>query len=125
MTHAEILAKADAWRGGELPPGEKKAYGAHLKACPACRELLDKWPRVRPREGMTGRVMARLGPGTGRTGWKLGLAPLAAGLAAVLLILAAFWHPERRWLDEDKYFSRFDHGTGLTAVPRYKEGSYE
>ncbi|HVZ80994.1 MAG TPA: zf-HC2 domain-containing protein [bacterium] len=125
MTHSQILAQADAWRRGRLSPAEKKGMESHLKGCPACRELLAKWPEAKPREGFTGRVMARIPvrePEKGLVpGW--GFASLATGLAAVLLVLAAFWHPERKWLEEDKYFSRFDHVPSATVI--WKEGSYE
>lgn len=127
MTHAEILAKAEAWRRGELSPPEKIGIQGHLEACPACRELVEKWPEALPKPGLAGRVMSRLDeardiPARGR-GWAF--APLAAGLAAVFLIVAAFWHPERKWLDEDKYFTRFDHSRPVGKVQDAKEKFYE
>ncbi len=128
MMHAEILAKAEAYRRGELSPEEKNWFSDHLKACSACLELVDKWPLDHlPREGMTGRVMTRLSQERDALAQNRALrfAPLAAGLAGVLLLLAAFWHPERRWLEEDKFFARFDHHGAAGGVKNDKENFYE
>lgn len=127
MTHAEILSNAEDYRQGRLSGPEARAYRGHLESCPACREVVEKWPGLLPRPGFTDRVMARLAqvqdvPARGR-GWVF--APLAAGLAAVLLIVAAFWHPERKWLEEDKYFTRFDHSRPVGMMQAAKEDFYE
>jgi len=127
MTHAETLAKAEDYRQGRLSGPQTKTYRDHLESCPACRELVKKWPEGLPQPGLTGRVMARLSrpldvPASKR-GWVF--VPLTAGLVAVLLVMAAFWHPERKWLEEDKYFARFDHGRTTGMVQAEKEKFYE
>lgn len=127
MTHAEILAKAEAWRRDGLSRPEQSDFMGHLKACPACREMIENWPKAVPMEGLAFRVMARLSTRTDAPirHRSLRIAPLAAGLAAVLLIVAAFWHPERKWLEEDKFFARFDHHGVEKALSNNKENFYE
>ncbi len=127
MTHAEVLAKAEAYRKGGLSPVEKIGFADHLGACAACRELVEKWPHALPREGLAGRVLARLEEGPALPSWnrRVRWALLSGTAAAVLLVAAAFWHPERGWVKKDKFFARFDQGAGAGILRDAKENSYE
>ena len=126
MTHAEILAKSEAYRKGELSPAEITGFTGHLEACAACRELVEKWPQAHPRTGLAGRVLARLEEGPVLPSWnrRARWAFLSGTAAAVLLVAAAFWHPEQDWVKKDKYFARFDQG-GAGILKDMKENSYE
>ncbi len=124
MSHAEILVKAEAYRKGELSPEEKAEFTGHLKTCSACREIVGKWPKALPREGFTQRVMAGLEKETvaRRKEWKLRPALLAGGAVAVMLAISAFWHPERKWVEVDKYFARVDAGPTLAMMIPGRQG---
>ena len=127
MTHAEILAQIQAYQRGELSPPEMAGFQVHLSHCAACRELVGHWPTAQPRPGLTGRVMTRLRepdrPGV-LGGWSLRTAWAGAALALALLV-AAFWHPERKWLNADRSFAFFEPGPRHAALNPFKENRHE
>jgi anti-sigma factor RsiW len=95
--HERCLGMAQAYFSGGLAPAEAAAFTAHRGACPACAQVLARWPHAAAVPDLRGPVLARLGVRPAAPAWW---APLATGLALALL-LAAFWHPERAWLRDD------------------------
>jgi len=68
MTCAKAKRLLDEYRDGELPESRRSACEAHLAACPACRQALDRietlysglhgWEEARASEELTARVTA-------------------------------------------------------------------
>lgn len=126
MDHIEAISQLDARRDGRLEPQAALALQAHLDHCPDCRLLASRWPAAGASPDLRGRVLAelrsapRLSPRPARGSeadraqpWELlpGLwswpawgAPLL-GAAALLLLLTAFWRPERGWVEADAGFA--------------------
>jgi anti-sigma factor RsiW len=110
--HAEILSQCEAYHEGGLEDAARRRFEAHLEACEACRRLVEAWPHAVPAPDLAPAVLAALAPAEPvfftRPGW---LAPIAAALAVGLLV-AAFWRPERTWLNADRGFAALgDLGT--------------
>ncbi len=114
MLHEEILGKAGEFRRGELKAPESAAVRRHLEACADCRALVERWSDAPLPLGFNQRVMSRLPglPARRAIFWRGLLAPLAGTAVAAFLILAAFWHPERSWVNSDKSFAWTDSGRG-------------
>ena len=102
MKHEEFIGFAGEFKQGQIQGAAGAEMQAHLDACADCARLLKAWPDSEPSPWFAPRVMAQVHQsvqsGAGQPGW---LAPLAAGLA-MLMLVAAFWHPERAWLRHDQ-----------------------
>ncbi len=120
MKHEEILGKAEAYRAGKLNRHESADMGEHLASCAACREIIARWPTTSPRSGFTLRVMAHLEEAPSVPDMRPLWAPLAGVLLSMLLVLVAFWHPERDWVRADKSFASFDRGVAQERQVRHE-----
>lgn len=109
MDHLEALTLLDARRDGRLGPASAQALQAHLDACADCSLLASRWPsaaRVAAAPDLRWRVLAALRPAPAPPGWAwpAWTVPLA-GAAGLLLLLTAFWRPERSWAEADRGFA--------------------
>jgi hypothetical protein len=129
MYHEEILSQAGAFREGKLGRAERERVERHLEGCPGCAEIIGKWTGDIPSGGFTGRVMSRLekSPVAPALAWRVLAAPLLGTAAAAVLFVAAFWHPERSWVDADKSFARFERPSHSGLGPSHSPagGRYE
>lgn len=99
--HERCLGDAQAYFSGALAPAAEAAFAAHRNKCPGCTRVLARWPRAVAVPDLAPAVLARLRPVPVAPVWWT---PLAAGLG-LLLLLTAFWHPERAWLRDDRTYS--------------------
>ena len=99
--HERCLGHAQAYFNGGLAPAAAAAFTAHRDGCPACAQVLARWPHAAVVPDLAPAVLARLRPAPAVRAWWT---PLAAGLC-LLLLLTAFWHPERAWLRDDRAYS--------------------
>ena len=126
MRHEEILGNMAAYRAGSLTPSERSALEGHLAVCGLCRELTERWKDEAPSPGFTSRVMLRLNEEKktmiplNRTGWAL----KTGWAVAAALLVAAFWHPEKSWVQADRSFAFFGPTEGLAhSHPLFSEGA--
>ncbi len=111
MLHEEIFGKAGEYRRGELKGAERLTVVLHLESCADCRALVERWRDAPLPPGFNQRVMAHL-PERRVIFWRGLLAPLAGTAVAAFLVIAAFWHPERSWVNADKSFAWNDSTQG-------------
>jgi anti-sigma factor RsiW len=126
--HEEILSQIGEFRRGELPAGEAAAVERHLASCSACRQVAARWKDVPVPAGFAQRVMDRLGASESPVKtpfWRLVVPVLET--AAAVMIVAAFWHPERSWVNSDKSFAYTDRPSQVSSPyrPYPKEMRYE
>jgi len=108
MVHEAILAKVAEYRAGRLGPREKETMERHLEKCRDCRQIVGRWKLAEPPRDFAERVMESVAPVSGgrpaANGW-LRRFPLWGTVAAAALVGAAFWHPEKQWMDLDRSFA--------------------
>ena len=131
MLHEEIIGKFREYRMGALPPRESAEISSHLENCEHCAMLFDRVPEAIPAADFTARVMANLErePAMVFSPWRQGFSQLGFTAAAAALIIAAFWHPERSWVRQDKYFALFNNSgqpaeTGQPVAGEKKERAH-
>lgn len=105
--HEDCLSRAQEYFDGRLEPGPSAIWEAHREACPDCRSILERWPKSVPVPDFRARVLELARPSIPSPepaygarfglGWLL---PLGSAFA-MLLLLSAFWHPERQWVRDD------------------------
>jgi anti-sigma factor RsiW len=105
--HEDCLSRAQDYFDGRLDPGPSALWEAHRAACPDCRAVLERWPKNAAVPDFRGRVLTLTRPcapdlapapeSRRSLGWLL---PLGSALA-MLLLISAFWHPERQWVRDD------------------------
>jgi predicted anti-sigma-YlaC factor YlaD len=101
MDHSEALGLLEELKRGALTPLQAARVQAHLDACPDCRVVALRWPNAAPVPPLDVRVMAQLREENApRRAWV----PSFAAAAALLLVLTAFWRPERAWVRLDEGF---------------------
>ena len=106
MDHSEVLGHLEEMKRGALAPLLAARVQAHLDACPDCRVVAMRWPSKPQALRLDVRVLARLREERApRRGWV----PSFAAAAALLLVLTAFWRPEKTWV-------RLDQGFELSAA---------
>ena len=104
MLHEEILARASEYQERRLSAEETKAVEHHLSECRDCRVLFRRWVVEPPPVSLAVGVMERLPEAR----WG---SPLFRRLsywgtvAAALLVLTAFYRPERHWMESDVFLS--------------------
>lgn len=111
MEHGEALGQLEELKRGALAPLRARQVQAHLEACPDCRWVALRWPAEPLELRLDGRVLAQLRrEAAPRRIW----APSFAMAAALLLLLTAFWRPEKAWVRLDRGYDlgagRFDQG---------------
>ena len=119
MLHEEIIGRLSEYRSGSLGREERTRVRRHLQTCAHCRTLYQGWPDGRPSPGFAGRVMGRLEEGNGLSLRAPGRwwVPLTGTAVAAVLIIAAFWHPERSWLKADRYFGLWNSQQARSNSP--------
>jgi hypothetical protein len=116
MRHEELLGKAGEYLRAELSPPEMSEIARHLKTCAYCRSLVDGWAHAPAPPGFTEGIMTGLAEQPRRAFWAWReMAATLGTVAAAILILVAFWHPERDWVKADKSFASFEHSASLSA----------
>ena len=126
--HEEILSKIGEFKRGDLPADESAAVKRHLVSCSSCRQVASRWKDVPVPPGLAQGIMDRLGKSEPRVVtpfWRL-LVPVLETAAAVMIV-AAFWHPERTWVNSDKSFAYTDRPAQVSQPyqPYPKEMRYE
>jgi hypothetical protein len=126
--HEEILSQIGEFRRGELPADKSDAIERHLASCASCRKVAERWKDVPVPMYFSRRVMNRLGATESPVKtpfWRL-VVPLLETAAAVMVV-AAFWHPERSWVNSDKSFAYTDQPSQVSSPyhPYPKEIRYE
>jgi len=104
MLHEEMIGKFSEYRDGSLGRGDRVRVRRHLQTCLHCRTLYQSWPEGGPPLGFADRVMDRLGKGSSLQAPSRWWVPLTGTAVAAVLVIAAFWHPEKSWLKADHYF---------------------
>jgi len=107
MLHERMLAKAGDYHSGVLPKGERADVERHLATCRDCRVLYGRWVGADPSDAFPEKVMARLGLSMepfSESPWMRRWS-LWGTVAAAVLAGAAFWHPEKQWMESDKSFA--------------------
>jgi hypothetical protein len=126
MLHEEVMSKAGDYHTGILPKAEKSAVDRHLETCRDCRLLYGRWVAVPPPMLFSERVMTRLSLPMGalpEDRWLRRWA-LWGTVAAAVLVGAAFWHPEKQWLESDKSFAWSEHSASVAFhVPASRDAS--
>jgi anti-sigma factor RsiW len=104
MLHEEVLSKAEDYHSGVLPKTERSAVDRHLEMCRDCRLLYERWVLAKAPVHFQEKIMNRLGrplkalpESSGLRRWSLW-----GTVAAAILAGAAFWHPEKQWMESDK-----------------------
>jgi anti-sigma factor RsiW len=107
MLHEETMAKAGDLHSGNLTKGERMEVERHLKTCRDCRLLYGRWVAMQPSDAFPEKVMTRLGlpMENARQSARMRRWSLWGTVAAAVLAGAAFWHPERQWMESDKSFA--------------------
>jgi anti-sigma factor RsiW len=126
--HEKILSQIGEFRRGALPASESAAIKRHLASCVSCREVAKRWKNVSVPPGFAQGVMDRLGASESSVKtsfWRLVVPVLET--AAAVMIVAAFWHPERTWVDADRSFAYTDRPSHASQpyLPYPKEMRYE
>jgi anti-sigma factor RsiW len=121
MLHDEFLAHAAEYHSGVLSDKERARVDRHLAGCRDCRILYGRWVTASPSTTFLEKVMARLeGLPIGRVipenPWLRRLA-LWGTVAAAVFAGAAFWHPEKQWMESDALFAWSN--VGASEVPHH------
>lgn len=106
MLHEDILSLADDYVSGRLNRKTQKRLQNHLDTCEDCRGVIQAWDLQAPVPALKTQVMAALRE-QARPGWRPWWATLASA-TALLLLVTAFWQPERAWVKADKGFAARD-----------------
>ncbi len=110
--HERIVSQLADYRHGRLSEDREAQVRRHLGSCASCREVANRWVEAPVPAGFARRVMAGLGtaePPREADLWRWAIPAL--GAAAMVMVLAAFWHPERSWVEADKSFAFTDRVT--------------
>ncbi len=120
MRHEEFLANITDYREATLAPSARADWEAHRASCGSCREIAERWRDEEVPAGFPARVMARI-PAPAeketsswmiRTGWAV----------AAALLVAAFWHPEKSWVRDDRAFASFGINQNPLMITRFLAG---
>jgi hypothetical protein len=126
--HEEILSQIGDFCRNKLPADKSAAIERHLVSCASCRKVAERWKDVSVPMNFSQRVMDRLGATESPVKtpfWRL-VVPLLETAAAVMIV-AAFWHPERSWVNSDRSFAYTDQTSQVSSPyrPYPKEMRYE
>jgi hypothetical protein len=124
VRHREILFKAHEYHEGLLDRHERGVNDRHLRACPDCRSLYERWRNVNPPAHFLDGVMSEIPDPSVPIRWENRMLRFQwwGAAAAVLLIGLVFWRPERDWINADRSLAWTNHDSGAvpTGEPKMK-----
>jgi len=117
--HEKILSQIGEFHRGDLSAVESAVVKRHLASCSECREVASRWKDLPAPAGFSQKVMDLLE----KTGspektllWRWAI-PLIE-TAAAAMVIAAFWHPEKSWVNSDKSFAWTDRSHSISTPYR-------